>query len=514
MSSAVVTSGDRVSKDRASEVRAEPANRPQSRLGLVAIAVAFIAMWLTLGRGWVIIVLALLAMLFVHELGHYLAARSTGMKVTEFFVGFGPRIWSYQRGETSYGIKALPFGAYVRIIGMNNLDEVAPSDEHRSFRHKSYPKRMFVLIAGPATHFVMALLCLWVVLATQGPVLPPSVISDDTATWSLESVSIDSAAQRAGLQPGDELISVAGMARSSFEDFAGLIGDLAGSEVSVVYRRDGTEHVTSTMVGERLSAAGAAGIVGLIENDRILAIEGIDQSGAPSYQQIWERFRDQPGRSVDVTIMDSRSGEATLVEGALLVDLADPSVATTGFFGVSPYFEPPRLGVFGSLGRSVEELGRFTSEAALALPRAFWHGFDGIFDGLRGEESVIEQVSSVQAFETQRLDTSLPDENRLLSIYDVARIGADSVENGFAGPLILLALVNVFVGLFNLLPLPPLDGGHIAVASYERIRSIGGARYQVDATRLLPVTYFVVSLLLVIGSLVLLRGIIDPIELG
>ena len=90
-------------------------------------------------------VVALIFMIFMHELGHYLTARWTGMKVTEFFIGFGPRLWSFRKGETEYGVKGIPAGAYVRIIGMNNLDPVDPDDEQRSYRVKSWPRKMLVV---------------------------------------------------------------------------------------------------------------------------------------------------------------------------------------------------------------------------------------------------------------------------------------------------------------------------------------------------------------------------------
>ena len=88
--------------------------------------------------------------MFLHELGHFVTARLTGMKATQFFIGFGPRLWSFHRGETEYGVRLLPLGAFVRIIGMNNLDEVPPADEARTYRQKSYPRRMLVITAGLA----------------------------------------------------------------------------------------------------------------------------------------------------------------------------------------------------------------------------------------------------------------------------------------------------------------------------------------------------------------------------
>ncbi len=90
--------------------------------------------------------------IFLHELGHFVTARWTGMKVTQFFLGFGPRLWSFRRGETEYGVRALPLGAFVRIIGMNNLDEVEPADEARTYRQQSFPKRLLVISAGSIMH--------------------------------------------------------------------------------------------------------------------------------------------------------------------------------------------------------------------------------------------------------------------------------------------------------------------------------------------------------------------------
>src|SRR5687768_18508845 len=95
-------------------------------------------------------------MIFLHELGHYLTAKWAGMKVTEFFVGFGPRIWSFRRGETEYGVKVLPLGGYCRIIGMNNLEPIAPEDEARTYRQQPFPQRLAVAVAGSFMHAVMA----------------------------------------------------------------------------------------------------------------------------------------------------------------------------------------------------------------------------------------------------------------------------------------------------------------------------------------------------------------------
>src|SRR4029077_3094058 len=112
-----------------------------------------------------LVIFALIAMVMIHELGHFLTAKWAGMKVTEYFFGFGPKLWSIRRGETEYGIKAVPLGGYVRILGMSNLEQVDPADEARTYRQKSYPRRLSVAVAGSFMHFVIAFLLLVVLWA-------------------------------------------------------------------------------------------------------------------------------------------------------------------------------------------------------------------------------------------------------------------------------------------------------------------------------------------------------------
>ena len=115
------------------------------------------------------IIVGLVLTIMLHEWGHYIAAKKSGMKVTEFFLGFGPRLWSVRKGETEYGIKAIPFGGYVKIIGMSNLErDIDPADEPRTYRQGSYPKRMLVALAGVATHFLMAFTLLVILLSAVG----------------------------------------------------------------------------------------------------------------------------------------------------------------------------------------------------------------------------------------------------------------------------------------------------------------------------------------------------------
>src|SRR5438270_2832380 len=146
------------------------------------------------GLSVIAIVLALIVMIFLHELGHYLTAKWAGMKVTEFFLGFGPKIWSFQRGETEYGIKAVPAGAYVKIIGMNNLEEVDPADEERTYRAKSTWRRLSVAVAGSTMHFILAFVLVCVVVMGFGLPKPMTTLQ-----------SVSGPAAEAGLHKGDKI---------------------------------------------------------------------------------------------------------------------------------------------------------------------------------------------------------------------------------------------------------------------------------------------------------------------
>ena len=126
-----------------------------ARLVVAVIAVVALAL-VTNTTDLLIVIVALIVMIMLHELGHFVTAKWSGMKVTEYFLGFGPRLWSFRRGETEYGVKALPLGGYVKIIGMSNLEEVPPEDEPRTYRQQPFRKRLLVAVAGSAVHFILA----------------------------------------------------------------------------------------------------------------------------------------------------------------------------------------------------------------------------------------------------------------------------------------------------------------------------------------------------------------------
>ncbi|MFQ5556243.1 MAG: RIP metalloprotease [Acidimicrobiales bacterium] len=480
--------------------------------GLVGLIGLMVAIALLGGLSWVIVVVAIVFMIFMHELGHFVTARLTGMKATELFVGFGPRVWSFRRGETEYGVKAIPAGAYVRIIGMNSLDEVAPADEPRAYRNKSYPRRLLVAGAGSAMHFVMALVLLFMLFAYYGEPLDREEAALTSQDWSLSAISVDSAAEAAGLEPGDRLISVDGIELTTFAGFGDVVVTRGGEEVEVVYERDGETRVTTAVIGERLTAEGAEGVFPLIEGDRILTVDDVD---VDTYAEFSSLVADRLGEELEIIFVDAGTGEPAKFEGAVVTELTDPDVATTGFFGVSPDYARDPLPVIDAAGRSASEFGDFAYQSIAALGRFFTPGsLSDFVSGTFGDGGDATAASSAREVEARRLDASNPDENRILSIYGAARIGASATDQSFEGLFEFLVLLNIFVGVFNRVPLLPLDGGHLAVATYERIRSAGGRRYHADATKLLPLTYAVFFVLVTIGLLALARDIVDPIELG
>lgn len=419
------------------------------RLGIVITATVALGLWA--GKGWLLIIGALSVMIFLHELGHYLAAKWSGMKVTEFFLFFGPKIWSFRRGETEYGIKLIPVGAYVRIIGMNNLDEVPPEDEPRTYRQQSYPKRLLTVSGGSIMHLLQAFVLFFVVFAFFGV---PAYSEQaerlghqvDETEWVVGEVTPGSGADRAGVEPGDRIVRIDGEEVSTFADVGPLVVDRPGDTIPIVVERDGVEVPLEATIGRR-------------PDDRSLGFLGV--SGA---------FPDRP----DVTggIVDSLllSGEYTVTT------VKDTVVNLTRFF----------TGGVGDFASTVLEGGR-QPEPQAGAPAG----------GGGGPRTADEG-----------------DQNRLVSIYGVARLGADMSEDGMSGFLLLLAFVNISIGVLNMIPLLPLDGGHAAVATYERIRSIGGRRYMADVSKLLPLTYAVFMVLVLIGVSSIYLDIVDPIGLG
>ncbi len=426
-----------------------PVQEPRGELAggpvrLAIIVTAVVALGVLTKASVLIVVLALVIMIFLHELGHYLTAKWSGMKVTEFFIGFGPKLWSFRRGETEYGLKAIPAGAYVRIIGMNNLDECPPEDEPRTFRQQSFPKRLLVVSAGSLMHFLQAFVLLVLLLGVFGT--PGGVVLDTERgeeAWVIADVTEGSAAATAGVEPGDRVISIDGLPTPTFDDVGAVVRPRAGDDVRVVVERDGERLDLDTTIGRR-------------EDDR-----------------------------------------------------------TQGFFGIGPTFPEVRQGPVDAVTQAGRELGLGLKQAGTALGSFFTGGIGGFADQVaNGGNDPGPTVSGEQATGGGGRVVSEGDEDRLLSIYGAARIGVNLTDRGIEDLLLFMVSINIFIGVFNLVPLLPLDGGHVVIAVYERIRSIGGRRHMADVSRLLPLTYAFVLFLLVLGASSLYLDIVDPIGVG
>jgi membrane-associated protease RseP (regulator of RpoE activity) len=410
--------------------------------------VAFLAGVVLLGAlyPWVLIVIvAIVTMVFLHELGHYITAKRAGMKVTEFFIGFGPKLWSFQRGETEYGVKLIPAGAYVKIIGMHNLEEVAPEDEGRTYRQKSFGRRLSVAVAGSTMHFLLAFVLIFLALVAVGQ--PGGTLNPkgQETKWAVGSVVKSSGAADAGLHKGDKVLAVAGRSISRFTDLKAVVQKHKGEVVPVVVVRN----------GERLS--------------------------------------------LDAKLRSFNAGDGT----------------TGCCLGIGPTYPVQRLSPVEGLVKTPREFVQVTTMSVGALGRFFTPS--GISDYAGQVTHANDRTQgSTQPAKTTSSGSGSDDSgsgNRLLSIYGLVRIGAHAGAVD-AGSLIgLFALINIFIGVFNLVPLLPFDGGHVAIAIYEKIqeRRLRRKRYFTDVAKLLPLTYVVVLLLGMIFVSSLYLDIANPI---
>jgi membrane-associated protease RseP (regulator of RpoE activity) len=200
------------------------------------------------------IILGIVALIMLHEAGHYFTAKRAGMKVTEFFLGFGPRVWSFRRGETEYGVKAIPAGGYVRIVGMSNLEDVDPDEEPRTFRHGTFGNRLTVILAGVSVNLILAFLLIYVALIGRG--LP------DTLEANVSRVVTDSPAAAAGIRDGDRIIAIDGQRLDVDRDIAEALRDRVGQPTTIVVKRDGGT-VAVTAVPKERSNSDKSGIIGV-----------------------------------------------------------------------------------------------------------------------------------------------------------------------------------------------------------------------------------------------------------
>jgi membrane-associated protease RseP (regulator of RpoE activity) len=387
--------------------------------------------------------LCILISVALHECGHMWAARATGMKVRRYFVGFGPTLWSTRRGETEYGVKAIPAGGFCDIAGMTAIEELAPDERERAMYKQETWKRTAVLAAGPGTNFVIGLVLIYVIAVIWGlPNLhpPTTAIVGETGCVAAQ-ISKDQMgectgpgpAAQAGIRAGDVIVKVGDTNVATFDDARSTLQKASGP-TPVVIERD----------GEKIST-----VVNIAQTQRFLG-----------------------------------EGDEASTVGAIGI-----SAAQFGPTHYNPLSAVPAT--FAFTGDLAVELGKSLAKIPTKI--------GALVDAIGGEER----------------DPETP-----ISVVGASIIGGDTVDHGlWVAFWFFLAQLNFVLGAINLIPLLPFDGGHIAIAVYEKIRNmIRSARGMVAAApvnylKLMPATY--VILIVVVGYMLLTvtADLVNPIRL-
>ncbi|HEY1625950.1 MAG TPA: site-2 protease family protein [Streptosporangiaceae bacterium] len=394
--------------------------------------------------GWVIFLVALMFSVMLHETGHFIMAKKFGMKCTRYFIGFGPTIWSTWRGETEYGIKALPLGGFVKIIGMHSLDEVDdPEDEPRTFRRQPAWQRIIVLCAGSFMHFLLAFvlvagLALTIGIENQNTTqlgtvttcVPPTKadLNNDVCGGSKEKAP----ALLAGLRVGDTVVAFNGTPVSSFTQLSDLVEAAGGQAAAITVLRPvkGSQPERLTLHTKLADIPGHGGYLGV-------APTTVFQVASPLRAVTWA------GSAFDQVLVGSAKA------------LGDLPAA------VPKLFSKDRADTAGGQVSSVVGAAEATGQAVAANV---------------GWQYKVEYV------------------------------------------LLLIASLNIFIGAFNLLPLLPLDGGHVAMVVWERIRA-WFARLRgrpdpglVDMRKVLPVSFSIFMILVFFSMMLILADIVNPVS--
>ena len=427
----------------------------------------------------------------LHELGHMIPAKAFGGKVTQYFIGFGPTVWSRKRGETEYGVKAIPLGGYVKIVGMLppaaeqlgtvTYDEqgnqvtrirksntglftqlisdaraaewefITPADEPRLFYKMPWWKKVIVMAGGPSVNIAIAFFLFWGVFAFYGNPADRAVDAGQPVVAAVSDCVIPYAEQRttckdtdpispaaaAGLQRGDTITSFNGTEITNYDQLQALIRDNDDREAVIGFVRDGVAH---------------------------------------------------------------QANIATLIQ-ARPVSEDSERTERVGFLGITPSSHMVKGGPIYTtvqMGYTAEQ----TVEAVIRLPQRVW-GVARAIVGLqdRSQDSPVSIVGGSRlAGETVSLE-SFP------------------VSDKAAYLLMLIAGFNFFIGAFNFIPLLPLDGGHIASALWEAVRR-GAARLRgrpdpghVDAARLLPIAYVMAAFMLAMSVVLIIGDFVVPLHL-
>ncbi|MEA2507310.1 MAG: hypothetical protein QOH48_1928 [Actinomycetota bacterium] len=389
--------------------------------------------------GVVLFIAWILLMVMIHESGHFLMAKIFHFKASMFFLGFGPTLWSTTKGETEYGVKALPLGGFVKIVGMNPYEQVEAQDEPRSYPNKPRWQRALVLVAGSATHWILAFVTLLIAAMVLG--FPNGQASNQVALVQQSLQGRPTAASNLGLAVGDRIVGIAGRPVSQWTQIRTYIRQHPGQTADFTLLHDGQRR----NVAVRLGSAIVKG------SERIV-------SYAPA------------GRHIRAT----RPGEHLI-----------------GYLGVQPQLLYHKYSFIAGAGHAAAVTWDYTKYSVQQVGGLFHTIFSGeLWSALSGHGSRGPGQGPV-------------------SIYGAGRIAGQTVaDHQYLDLVGLLVGLTIFLGIMNLLPLPPLDGGHLAVVIYESI-----TRRTVDLRKLIPVAAAVISFFVVIFIASLYLDIIRPLNL-
>jgi membrane-associated protease RseP (regulator of RpoE activity) len=389
--------------------------------------------------GFALFALCIGLSLGLHEAGHLVAAKAFGLKVRRYFIGIGPKMFSFRRGGTEYGVKWIPLGGFCDIAGMTTLDELTSAEDKRAMYRQKAWKRTVVMGAGPVTHFMLGFIVLYALAATMG--LPNT-----------------------GEKP--VLASV-----------AGCVGDA----------RTADEISHPSCAPGQLGPAEAAGIR---TGDEILSVGG---TATPT----WTAMATVVRRASGPTPVEVRRGGERLLFTVDIPRVERPGAGRVGAIGATPV-SALQYGPVAAVGASLDYTGQMFAQTwtkLVELPQRVPALVNAVFGGQR-------------------------DPNTPISPLGASRIGGEAVEAGLWPVFfLLLAGLNFFMGVFNLLPLLPLDGGHIAIIAYERVRDwvrrlrgmeAGGP---VDFTRLATITMVLVLIGGVFVALTITADIVNPVHI-
>ena len=369
--------------------------------------------------GGFLVILGFIVILMVHEGGHLVSAKLLGIKATQYFLGFGPTIWSITKNGTEYGVKAIPAGGYVRIIGMNDLENVDTIDEHATYRSRPFWQKSLVVMSGIGTHFVLAFIILWsasVIIGVPDTNKPSLEIA---RIIPLDDEGYPTAAKSVHMMPGDTILAVNGSSISQWSELANT----------------------------------------LLQN---------------------------PGQSISITL--SRNDEIVNLDAVLGTKKDDASGEDVGFLGIRPKFhkkrENPVLAIISSFKNTVT----LTKLSALGIWE-FATNFNRFVDAVINNDPELNEI-------------------RPVSVIGITQFAVASQQSGIFFTFNLIAYISIFIGIVNAIPLYPFDGGHFAVALYEKITS-----KKLDIRKLMPIGFLFFSLVVLINIVGIYYDIVNPIDL-